>query len=166
MPKAKEVLNELLVDVFNHIVSLEGVSLRKMGVKLSMTEVHILEAIDSTNIPTMTNIANKLIVTVGTLTTSVDKLVYKGYVERYNDMKDRRKVLLRLTEKSEEIIVFHNKFHNEMIENVILDMGLKDDDQLIIVLDNLKDYFRSKYNEKTIIEKWLNKKKSLSSLNV
>ncbi len=153
MPKAKEVLNELLVDVFNHIVSLEGVSLRKMGVKLSMTEVHILEAIDSTNIPTMTNIANKLIVTVGTLTTSVDKLVYKGYVERYNDMKDRRKVLLRLTEKSEEIIVFHNKFHNEMIENVILDMGLKDDDQLIIVLDNLKDYFRSKYNEKTIIEK-------------
>lgn len=148
MTKAKEVLNDLLVDVFNHIVSIEGLSLKKKGVQLSMTEVHILEAIENANDPSMSVIAKKLIVTVGTLTTAIDKLVLKGYVERFSAPNDRRKVLLKLTDKSFPVLKVHKEFHEEMIDNVILDMGLEDDSELINSLENLSIYFRNKQNGK------------------
>ena len=79
MEVAKKMINELLVDVFNHILSIEGAQLRRKGVKLSMNEVHVLEAITKAEIPTMTNVAKRLRVTVGTLTTSINRLVEKGY---------------------------------------------------------------------------------------
>lgn len=148
LTKAKEVLNDLLVDVFNHIVSIEGLSLKKKGVQLSMTEVHILEAIENANDPSMSVIAKKLIVTVGTLTTAIDKLVLKGYVERFSAPNDRRKVLLKLTDKSFPVLKVHKEFHEEMIDNVILDMGLEDDSELINSLENLSIYFRNKQNGK------------------
>ena len=79
MVSAKEVINELLVDVFNHILSIEAEVLKNRGVKLSMTEVHVLEAIKNTEDPTMGNIANKLRITMGTLTTSINVLVRKKF---------------------------------------------------------------------------------------
>jgi DNA-binding MarR family transcriptional regulator len=87
MVSPKEVINELLVDVFNHILNIEGDILKKRGIKLSMTEVHVLEAIRNTTVPTMGNVAQKLRVTLGTLTTSVNVLVRKDYVTRYRMKK-------------------------------------------------------------------------------
>lgn len=44
MSEAKEMINELLVDIFNRILAIESVELKKQGVKISMNEVHVLEA--------------------------------------------------------------------------------------------------------------------------
>lgn len=145
MANAREVLNELLVDVFNRITTIEGVVLKKNGVKLSMTEVHILDAIDKADEATMSNVANKLLVTVGSLTIAIDTLVKKGFVIRKSSPGDRRKVLLELTEKASEPLKIHAEFHEEMITNVIKDMHLTDDSELINSLDNLMDYFRNKH---------------------
>lgn len=43
--ETKKVLNELLVDLFYHILRLEEKNLKDNGVNLSMTEVHAIEAI-------------------------------------------------------------------------------------------------------------------------
>ena len=47
-----------------------------------MNEVHVLEAIEKTDEPTMTNIAKRLRITVGTLTTSMNRLVEKGKTKK------------------------------------------------------------------------------------
>ena len=76
----KEIINTLLVDLFNHILRIEEESLQKLGVKLTMTEVHVLEAIELSENKTMTEVANRLNITLGTLTTSINRLVRKTWL--------------------------------------------------------------------------------------
>lgn len=145
MDTPKDVINDLLVEVFNNILSIENQSLKQKGIKLSMNEVHVLEAIEKTDNPSMTNLARRLRVTVGTLTTAMNKLVEKGFVERYSEPDDKRKVFIRLTDKSTPILEVHNQFHDEMISSIIEDMKLDHDDVLITSLTNIRDYFKKKY---------------------
>ena len=49
MDDTRHTLNELLVYLFNYILAIEEKNLRDQGVDLSMTEVHILEAIQKVN---------------------------------------------------------------------------------------------------------------------
>lgn len=145
MSESKKILNELLVDVFNHILTIEEDVLRKEGVTLSMTEVHVLEAIRNTKNPTMTNVSKKLRVTIGTLTTSINTLVKKGYVFRERREDDRRVVLLSLTDEALKVMEIHDKFHDEMIAAVFKDLSLEEDKVLIKSLRNVKNYFKTKY---------------------
>ncbi len=145
MDTPKEVINDLLVEVFNHILSIEGVTLKSRGVKLSMNEVHVLEAIEKTEVPTMTNLARRLRITVGTLTTAMNRLVEKGYCTRYREEEDKRKVLISLTKKAREVLEIHKTFHNEMIDSVINDMKLDQDEVLLNSLKNISTYFKNKY---------------------
>lgn len=141
----KEIINELLVDVFNHILRIEQQHMRKKGIKLSMNEIHVLEAIQKSDEATMSNIAKRLHVTVGTLTTSINRLVDKGYCERYQTKEDRRKVFIRLTKTGRHVLEVHREFHEEMIDAVIDDLQLEDNALLIESLEKLTEYFKEKY---------------------
>lgn len=145
MSKAKKVINELLVEVFNHILSIEGSKLKERGVKISMNEMHVLEAIQKTDDPAMSNIAKRLRVTVGTLTTSVNRLVEKGYATRKREEEDKRKVLISLTKKAIDVLKIHSEFHEEMLSAVFEDMNLEKDEVLLQSLENLSEYFKNKY---------------------
>ncbi len=145
MVSAKEVINELLVDVFNHILAIEADVLKERGVKLSMTEVHVLEAIKNTDDPTMGNVANKLRITMGTLTTSVNVLVKKEYVDRYRDENDRRKVYLELNDRAKKVLTIHDEFHEEMVSSLLKDLNLEKDKILLKSLENISNYFKQRY---------------------
>lgn len=145
MNQAKKVINDLLVEVFHHILSIEGSKLKEQGVNVSMSEVHVLEAIQKTNSPTMSNIAAKLRVTVGTLTTAINRLVDKGYVERKREENDKRKVIVSLTKKATDTLSIHEQFHEDMINSVIKDLNLEEDEALVHALTNIRDYFVDKY---------------------
>jgi len=145
MEVAKKMINELLVDVFNHILSIEGAQLRRKGVKLSMNEVHVLEAITKAEIPTMTNVAKRLRVTVGTLTTSINRLVEKGYVKRHREIDDKRKVIVSLAKPGIEVLKLHDEFHNDFLDATFKDMRLDEDEVLLQSLENLSEYFKKKY---------------------
>ncbi len=145
MESPKKVINELLVEVFNHILSIEGQTLRARGIKLSMNEVHVLEAITKTKTPTMTNISKRLRVTVGTLTTSINRLVEKGFAKRHREDEDKRKVIVDLTNEGIKVLAVHDKFHDEMLDAVFADMNLEEDEVLLQSLENLSDYFKKKY---------------------
>ena len=140
MDDTRHTLNELLVDLFNYILLIEEKNLRDQGVKLSMTEVHILEAIEKSESNMMSAIAKRLMVTQGTLTVSTSKLVKKGYVER-----DKRIVRLKLTEKAVSILDIHNRFHEEMIERLLNELELDKEVELIQSLRNLMEFFKGKY---------------------
>lgn len=131
MSTAKKVINELLVEVFNHILSIEGSKLKERGVKISMNEMHVLEAIQKTSDPAMSNIARRLRVTVGTLTTSVNRLVEKGYATRKREEEDKRKVIISLTSKAKDALKIHDDFHEEMLEALFGDMNIEEDEVLL-----------------------------------
>lgn len=145
MSKTKDLVNELLVEVFNHILSIEEQALKAEGIKLSMTEVHVLEAINNTDIPTMTNVSNRLRVTIGTLTTSIATLVRKGFVIRKRGEEDKRIVNLELTEEAIKVLNIHDEFHDNMIESVFKDLNIEEDEVLIKSLERVSQYFKKHY---------------------
>ena len=145
MGKAKNLVNELLVEVFNQILTIEEKILKKKGVELSMTEIHVLEAVRNVEPPTMSNVANRLRVTVGTLTTSIHTLVKKNYVIRRRDEHDKRIVLLELTDEAIDVLKIHDNFHDEMIDSVFKELKLDEDEVLIKSLERVSEYFKTKY---------------------
>lgn len=140
--EAKAIVNELLVDIFNRILAIEGESLKQKGIKLSMSEIHVLEAVTKVEEPTMTNIAKRLGITVGSLTVSVNTLYQKGYLSRERDQDDRRKVVIGLLPKAEEVLEVHNDFHNDMINSIFRDLKIEEDELLISSLKKLSSYFK------------------------
>lgn len=83
MDKKEKILNELMVDLFNDILQIEEQALKQGALNdLSVTEMHTLEAIGMYTERTMSEVAQDLKITVGTLTTAINKLIKKEYVER------------------------------------------------------------------------------------
>jgi len=140
--EAKKIINELLVEIFNRILAIEGQNLKDKGIKLSMSEVHVIEAIKVVDEATMSNVSKKLGITVGSLTTSINTLFQKGYVSRERDAIDRRKVVVGLLPKAEEILKEHDAFHEEMINSIFDEMELEKDELLIESLEKLSFYFK------------------------
>lgn len=144
----KEIINHLLVDLFNHILRIEQDTLRKQGVKLSMTEVHVLEAINLSDNKTMSSVASRLNVTLGTLTTSINGLIKKGCVIKTQNEVDRRVYNLSLTDKAFNILKIHDDFHEEMIQSLLDDLMIDEDEVLISSLENISNYFKKRDNKK------------------
>ena len=146
MDKSTLVINELLVQLFNDVLQIEEQSL-KNGVlsELSITEVHTIEAIGMYTERTMSEVAQKLKITVSTLTTAVNKLIKKGYVERKRIEEDRRVVLVKLTKKGKLAYRIHEKFHRDMINTAIDGLNLKEEEMLISSLNKINEFFKEKY---------------------
>lgn len=147
MSNTRHTLNELLVGLFNYILYIEERNLKRCGVELSMNDVHILENIYKASDNSMSHIAGRLMVTQGTLTTNVSKLINKGYVVRYKDEIDKRVVRLKVTEKAKDVLKIHDDFHANMIDKAIGDLGLDQNEVLNESLENILAYFREEYAE-------------------
>ena len=78
MNKSTIVINELMVQLFNDVLQIEEQTL-KSGIlsDVSMTEVHTIEAIGMYSERTMSEVAQKLKITVSTLSTAINKLIKK-----------------------------------------------------------------------------------------
>ncbi|WP_347379509.1 MarR family winged helix-turn-helix transcriptional regulator [Clostridium saudiense] len=149
--EAEDVLNSLLVDLFNDILKIEG-SVLKAGEfsDLSVTEMHIIEAIGCDREMTMTEVARDLEITVGTLTTAINRLINrlikKEYVERRRIEEDRRVVLIKLTGKGEEAFKSHKQFHDDMIKSIMEELPQEEEVVLISSLKRMVNFFETKYN--------------------
>ena len=89
---------ESLLSIFDNVLLTEEMALSKGYFSdLSIAELHTINAIGPYEARTMTETANILGITIGTLTVAVDRLVKKKYVERQRDTKDRRIVRISLT---------------------------------------------------------------------
>lgn len=148
MENVKETLNELLVDLFNHILVLEEKNLQDRGISLSMTEVHTLENIQKSKTKTMSDVARLQLITQGTLTVAVNRLQKKGYVSRLQDLQDKRIIRLSLTAKALDVLAIHEKFHEEMIDSFISDLKIDQDVALITSLRRIMEYFRQNYEDR------------------
>ncbi len=138
----KEKINLLFVDVFNDILQIEEKALKDAGLdNLSVKEVHVLEAIALSTEPTMSRVASRLRVTIGTLTTAVNTLVKKNYVERVDCKDDRRVVRLKLTETGQNAFDVHMKFHEDFVSKSLDGLSEAEVETLANSLTNLRKFF-------------------------
>lgn len=145
MKESELVLNNILVKLFNNILRIEEFALKSAPFNdLSITEMHTIEAIGIEKTRTMSEVALDLKITVGTLTTAINKLIKKGYVNRRRIEEDRRVVMIELTEKGTLAYKVHEKFHEEMIDHVLEELGVSEEEVLISSLDKLDKFFQKK----------------------
>ena len=138
-----KTVNDYLVSVFNDILTIEESELKKSQFKdLSITEMHTIEASGMYKKKTTSEVAKELSITVGTLTTAINKLVKKGYVERIRSEDDRRVVKLGLTKKGKLLFRVHQHFHREMVKNILDGMATEEQHALLDELKNLHDFLQ------------------------
>ena len=87
-------------------------------------------------------VARDLSVTVGTLTIAVNSLVKKGYVRRERSQKDRRVVLISLTDRGDRAYLHHQNFHEEMIRATLEGLSEEETAVLVKALSHLQEFFR------------------------
>lgn len=146
MTNTQEILNKLLVQLFNDILHIEEKSLKNTDLMdLSMTEIHTIEAIGIKEARTMGEIAHDLRITVGTLTAAITRLINKGYVEKKRTEEDRRVVLVSLTYKGETVYKEHQVFHEDMITSMLGNFSEEEENILAIALEKLNNFFEEKY---------------------
>ena len=100
MNNVRETINTMLVKTFHEILELEEKAIITDEFSdISNNDMHIIEAIGLGEGARMSVVAKRLNITVGSLTTSMNSLVNKGYVARSRSEKDRRVVNVYLLEK-------------------------------------------------------------------
>lgn len=145
MGESIRVVNELLVELYNDILLIEGHSFKQADFNdLTITEVHTIEAIGLEAGKSMSEVASELKITVGTLTTAVNNLVKKGYVERKRSETDRRVVTVVLTHNGRIVYRVHNRFHHEMVRTTINGLNEEEEKVLIQALSKLNVFFKNK----------------------
>ncbi|MBE5866154.1 MAG: MarR family transcriptional regulator [Lachnospiraceae bacterium] len=137
----REVINDILVHLFNDIMALEEAAIiDKKYEDISNSEMHVLDAVGPEG-GNMSTIAAKLRITMGSLTTAMNRLVLKGYVERNRSETDRRVVNITLTEKGLLAYERHRKFHMRMVDAALKDVSEDQVPVLVNMLTNLKTFF-------------------------
>lgn len=138
----RKVINDVLVHLFNEILQLEEEAIITEEFKdITNNDMHIMEAVglDGGN---MSSIAAKLKVTVGSLTTSMNGLVNKGYTVRKRSETDRRVVFIFLTEKGKKAYFHHAEFHEQMTDAVMNGLDEEEIKVLVKTLHGLTGFFR------------------------
>ena len=79
-------------------------------------------------------------ITLGTVTASLNKLEAKGYIERRRSQSDRRVVYLSLTKKGRLVDRLHSKFHKRLVDQIVEDFDETDVKALTKGLSNLHQF--------------------------
>lgn len=134
-------LNELLVNLFNHVMDREAAAIITEEFRdITNNDMHIIEAIGVDEPKNMSAIAHKLSVTVSTLTTNMNGLEKKGYILRERSQEDKRVVHVTLTDKGKKAFYHHRDFHKSMIRAIIKDLSEEEMEILRSCLVNLNRF--------------------------
>ncbi|MEA4923596.1 MAG: nitronate monooxygenase [Eubacteriaceae bacterium] len=134
-------INEIMVDIFNVVMKLEERAVRESSIHdLSITELHTLDAIGLKQSKTMSQVAWSLNISISTLTTAINKLVKKGYVERFRIPEDRRIVKIKLTEDGVAAAEEHEAFHDRMIREAISELDSDEVENFVSSIENISQF--------------------------
>ena len=136
-----QLVNDYLTSIFNNVLVIEESSLRGSQFKdVSIKEMHTIDVIGTTPNATPSDISRELLVTLGTVTTSLNNLERKGYIERRRSSIDRRVVHLSLTKKGRLLYRLHKRFHNRMVMQVVEGMSPEEKNAMQRGLQNLYNF--------------------------
>ncbi|MCI9216636.1 MarR family transcriptional regulator [Lachnospiraceae bacterium 42-17] len=142
-----KAINHVLVSLVNEIWKLEGEAIITKEFKdITNNDMHVIEAVGLGDGCSMSSIAKRLNITVGTLTIAMNNLVNKKYVERRRSEKDRRVVLVKLTDRGVAAYKHHEDYHRQMIEAILKKLDKTELPVLMKMLEAVTEFFKG-YNE-------------------
>ena len=110
---------------------------------LTTVETFCMESIMALGRPTVNEFATFMCISPPNAAYKVNSLVKKGYTERERSEKDRRIVYIHLTGKGRQAFHHHAKFHEQMTDAVMAELGEEEVQVLGKTLKALTDFFRS-----------------------
>jgi len=128
----EELTHELLA-FFNGFSSWENSIVRSSD--LTVSEAHALEVLGEHEKMNMKGLAQKLGVTTGTTTVTVDRLEKKNLARRESTTEDRRVNLIALTDIGNKAFDEHHAFHLHLTEQMT---SVLNDDEIKQLLETLK----------------------------
>lgn len=137
-------LNHILMATYRSILRIEEQSLKSTLPDLSVNEMHLLETIGKThgNGRTVSGIAEELGITQPSVTAAVNKLVKKGYVERWRSEEDGRVVYIYLTKRGHRAYALHTYFHENMVRSVTKELTEEEKAHLLKGILRLNAFFQ------------------------
>lgn len=127
-------IGELFFELQAKLQFFEREYLKKFDIiDVTPNEVKVLYIIGISNTKSMSDIANELKITKGTLSITINSLVKKGYVIRTRHKQDRRVIIVYLTKKSLSIVRHYGKFYSALIQTLIHE----EDSAKVIVLGEI-----------------------------
>lgn len=130
-----EELTEELMQFYDHLTSWEHSTIRASD--LAVSEAHAIEALGHYGPMNMKQLAQRLGVTTGTVTVTVDRLERKGYGKREVDPEDRRVNWIRLTEKGRAEYEEHHACHRALTQHITRVLTRQEAGQLLCLLRKL-----------------------------
>ena len=109
-------LADQLIELYDKIASWEHSVVR--GTDLTPGQMHTIEILGHHPDLRMKELAERLGITTGSLTVSVDKLEEKGLVSRVPHESDRRSLRVVLTPEGEVMFTKHHQFHIELTREI------------------------------------------------
>lgn len=124
-----------MIELYDKVSSWEHSVVKDSG--LSPAQMHTIEIIGHRKNLRMKELAEKLGVTTGTLTMSVDKLEKLGLVQRKPHDTDRRSYFVVLTDKGEKMFEEHHRFHEDFTREVSAELSNDELETLTKLLDKI-----------------------------
>ena len=143
--KGSQEFKIILVKLFNDILEYQESALSTTEFKdLTNNDIHVISAIGLNTKKSMSMIAKELTVTFGTLTISMNSLVRKGYVVKERSEKDKRVVLVNLSQKGERAFLKYEEFNDEMVKSMLENMGDVEMDTLMSALVKINRWIKKR----------------------
>ncbi len=139
MSKEKEKNSRLINALFSIMSGLKkGVSdcCSENG-DLAEKEFHIVVFTGQNNGVKMSEIANSICAPVSTVTSIVDKLVDRNYLERYHSSEDRRVILVSLASKGKETHSYFMSQKQDLAHNILSQFNEDEQDNLLSLLERM-----------------------------
>lgn len=132
-------LSEAIIEFYEKLFSWENEVARNSG--LSPQQNHTIEIVGSDSPIRMKPLAQKLSVTMGTLSVMINRLEKEGYVIREKDPKDKRGFNILLTEKGRIVYEEHHAYHQKLVEDIICLLEPGEVKQFLIILKKINEAF-------------------------
>ena len=136
---AVETLAQQILEFYEKLSSWEHAVVK--GSELTPGQMHAIEIIGHEKSLRMKELAEKMGVTTGTLTVTVDKLEQRGLLERRPHETDRRSYRVVLTAEGEKHFASHHQYHIKLTEEISAALSIDELETFGRVLDKVMRQF-------------------------
>jgi DNA-binding MarR family transcriptional regulator len=116
-----EELSKTIIEFYEKLSTWEEGVVKDSG--LTTAQNHTIEIVGHEGAIKMIKLADKLGVTTGTLTVSIDRLEEKALLRRVPHKSDRRSYMIELTDKGREVFKMHHTHHLNLTREMLTDFS-------------------------------------------
>lgn len=130
--------NDRLYKFFMHLLYDENRNFEHSFGNLTLNEVHLVSYVNPDEEVTVSELANRLNLTLSSTSIAVDNLIKKKFLLRKRCDSDRRKVMISLREAGLELYMCHSEFHKQRINKLSRGVNPEELDIFYKVLEKME----------------------------